>query len=62
MMPEIQMEKAGRRLAKHSQMENEKKNPTSQVEECQKLLDSLCMKEQGPDVSKMLEKLKMKEV
>ena len=62
MMPEIQIEKAGRRLAKRSQRESEKKNPPSQVEECQKMLDSLCMKEQGPDVSKMLEKLKMKEV
>ena len=61
MMPEIKIEKAGRRLAKHSQREKDKKTEHSQVEECQRMLDSLCMKEQGPDVSKMLEKLKIKE-
>ena len=38
----------------------DKKTEHSQVEECQRMLDSLCMKEQGPDVSKMLEKRKEK--
>ena len=42
-------------------MESDKTNSTSQVEECQKMMDSLCMKEQGPDVCKIMEKLKVKE-
>ena len=59
LLPEIQMEEAGKRFTMHAnRMDRDKATtPSSQVEECQRMLDTLDMNGPDQDMCKMMKKL-----